>query len=114
MDDFNRGKNDAYSQAALQGIGIGSQARAQALQEQAYIKDRPLNVINALRTGNQLQAPVYQQQAQQATTGGTNYLGAQQAASQYALDANNAKTGSQNALMGGLFNLGGSYLGAMK
>jgi len=112
MRDFNNARNDAYSQAALQGIGIGNTARQNAITEQQYQQDRPLNIINALRTGNQMQAPVYQQQAQQATTGGANYLGATQAIGDYNLNASNARTGSSNAMMGGLFNLGGAAIGA--
>jgi len=108
MRDFNLGKNDAYSQAALQGISLGDTARQQAIQEQAYNQDRPLNIVNALRTGNQTNMPQFAGYTQQATTAGPNY--SQAAGQQYQGDLNsyNAQVGQQNSAMNGLFNAGGS------
>lgn len=111
MTNYNQGRNDLEMQAALQGINLDQQNRSAALQEQAYIKDRPLNLINALRTGNQVQNPQFQQFAQQATTQGANMLGAAQA--QYGADVNSTNTNNANqqALMGGLFDVGAGLAG---
>ena len=109
---FQQGRNDAYTQAALQGMNIGQQARQQALQEQAFLRNEPLNTLNAVRTGAQVTNPTFSNVPQQATTQGPNYL--QAAQSQYGADlANyNAQQQGQNAMMSGLFSLGGAALGS--
>lgn len=101
--------NDLQLQAALQGINLDQANRSAALQEQAYLQDRPLNLINALRSGNQVQAPQFQQFAQQATTQGPNMLGAAQAQGQ----ANAAQQANSSNAMGGLFSLGGAAIGGL-
>lgn len=112
QDDIGRQENDAYSQAALQGISTGQQARQQGIQEQQYFNTRDLNALNALRTGSQVTNPTFGGYAQQATTAGPDMLGA--AGAQYSADiaANNANNASSGALMGGLFSLGSAALGA--
>lgn len=112
MTQFNQGKNDAYSQAALQGISLQDQARNSALQEDSFLRNQPLNELNALRAGSQLTQPTFNATPQQATTAGPNYLGAADAQYQALLNAYSNKTASNNALMGGLFNLGGAAIGA--
>ena len=54
------------NQAAEANFGQGlaasqvqNQARAQALQEQDYLRNQPINIINALRTGNQVNMPQF-------------------------------------------------------
>jgi hypothetical protein len=111
MDQANRQANDAYSQAALQGIGLGQQARQQGIQEQAYLADRPLNVVNALRTGNQTQLPQFQQTPNQTTTAGPDLLGAANMQYGQQMNAFNAQNANNANMMGGLLSLGGK-LGA--
>jgi hypothetical protein len=82
------------------------------LQEQAYLQDRPLNLINALRTGAQVQNPQFQQFAQQQTTAGPNMLGAAQADYGSQMDAYNAEQAQSGGLMNGLFGLGMAGLGS--
>lgn len=108
MRTFNEGRNDAYQQAVLAGINT----MPQTYQMASALRSQPLNELNALRTGSQVQNPTFQSVPQQATTSGANYLGAAQAQYNGALDAYNAETGGQNAMMGGLFGLGGSLFGA--
>ena len=98
--------NDLQMQAALQGINLDQANRSAALQEQAYLQDRPLNLINALRTGNQVQAPQFQQFAQQATTAGPDILGATNAQYNAAVDATNARNAQTSGMMGGLLGVG--------
>lgn len=112
MTLYGQQKNDAYTQAALQGINVGQQARQQALQEQETLRQDPLNTLNALRSGSQVTNPTFNSVPQQATTSGTNYLGAADAAYQAALNGYSNQTASNNALMGGLFNLGGAAIGS--
>ena len=98
--------NDLQLQAALQGINLDQANRAAALQEQAYIQDRPLNLINALRTGNQVQAPQFQQFAQQATTAGPDLLGAANAQYGAQVDATNAQNAQSSGMLSGLMGVG--------
>lgn len=98
--------NDLQMQAALQGINLDQANRSAALQEQAYMQDRPLNLINALRSGNQVQAPQFQQFAQQATTSGPDMLGATGAQYNAAIEANNARNAGMSGALGGLFGIG--------
>lgn len=91
---FETSKNDLLSQAALKGIDLDRAARASAIaeqqanlstnadirgrsiSEQAALKDRPLNLINALRSGSQVTSPTFNSFAQQQTTKGADILGA--------------------------------------
>jgi len=121
--------NDLELQAASQGIGLDMANRQQSLAEQQAAltgnlnlrgsqanetyaaKQNPLNLINALKSGSQVQAPTFGSYAQQATTSGADMLGA--ANSQYgaSLDAANATNAQNNAMTSGLFSLGGAIGG---
>lgn len=98
--------NDLQMQAALQGISLDQANRASALQEQAYIQDRPLNLVNALRSGAQVQSPQFQSYYNQGQTQGANYLGAAQSQYQADLDATNAANAQSAGLAKGLFGVG--------
>jgi hypothetical protein len=98
--------NDLRLQAALQGINLDQANRSAALQEQAYLQDRPLNLINALRAGNQVQAPQFQQFAQQATTSGPDMMRAAQLGYGAQMDAYNADQAAGSGMFGGLFDVG--------
>jgi hypothetical protein len=108
MRDFNQGRNDAYQQAILAGINT----MPQTFQMSTALRNQPLNELNALRTGSQVTNPTFQQAPQQQTTAGANYLGAAGMQGQADMNAYNAGVGQNNALMSGLFNLGGAALGA--
>ena len=111
MTDLNNARNDATSQAALQGIGLGQQARQQGIQEQQYFNSRDLNNLNALRTGSQVTNPTFSSYNQQATTGGPDMMGAAQAGFNSNLGSVNANNAFGSSAMQSLFNLGGSYAG---
>jgi len=86
--------NDLELQAASQGIGLDMANRQQSLAEQQAAltgnlnlrgsqanetyaaKQNPLNLINALKSGSQVQAPQFGSYAQQATTSGPDLSGA--------------------------------------
>ena len=107
--DFNVGRNDAYQQAILAGINTMPQTYqlAQALRSQ------PLNELNALRTGSQVQNPTFNQAPQQQTTAGANQLGATQAQYGSALDATNAKNaaaGQTTSALAGLAGTAGMFM----
>lgn len=104
QDTFNRGKNDAYSQAALQGIGLDNQARQQGFQEQSYLRGLPMNELNALRSGSQVSSPQFNQVPQNQ---GANYLAAAQLQGNDNMAGYNASSANQSNMMGGLFSLAG-------
>ena len=112
MTDQGQRENDLMTQAALQGINTGMTARQQGIQEQTYMQDRPLNVVNALRTGNQVQGPQFVNAPQQGFAPGPDLLGAANSQYQADLGAYNAKAAQQGGLMSGLFGLGGAALGS--
>jgi len=100
LDTFNRGRNDARSQASLQGIGLDTQARQQGFQEQSYLRGLPMNELNALRSGSQVSSPQFNQVPQNQ---GANYLAAAQLQGNDNMAGYNAASASQNNMMGGLW-----------
>ena len=102
MRTFNEGRNDAYQQANLGAIQTAPQtyqlANAQYMQ--------PLNTLNAIRTGAQVQNPQFG-----STPAGANYLGAAQAQGQGNMGLYNAEAGQANAFNQGLFSLGSAAIG---
>jgi hypothetical protein len=103
-------ENDLLLGATTQGFGVGQQARQQGLQEQAYLRNEPLNTLNAVRSGAQVQGPTFVNSAQQATTGGADILGATQMGYNAQMGAANAQNAANNAMTQGLFSLGGAAL----
>lgn len=110
MTDQSQSENDLMTQAALQGINTGLTARQQGMQEQAYIQDRPLNVVNALRTGNQVQGPQFVNPSQQGFAPGPDLLGATRDQYGAAVGANNANAASRSATTTGLMGIAGTAL----
>lgn len=106
----NQRENDLLLGATTQGFGIGQQARQQGLAEQAYLRNEPLNTLNAVRTGSQVQSPSFVNSAQQATTAGPDILGATQMGYNAQLGAANAQNAANNAFTSGLMSLGGTAL----
>jgi len=103
-------ENDLLAAATTQGFGVGQQARQSALQEQAYLRNEPLNTLSAVRTGAQVTGPQFVNSAQQATTAGPDILGATQMGYNAQMGAANAQNAANNAMTQGLFGLGGAAL----
>jgi hypothetical protein len=99
-------ENDLLAAATTQGFGVGQQARQTALQEQAYLRNEPLNTLSAVRTGSQVTGPQFVNSAQQATTAGPDLLGA--AGMQYnaQLGDFNQRQAAQQNFNQGLMGLG--------
>lgn len=94
----------------LAGDQFVNQARNQALQEQEFLRQEPLNILNALRTGNQASLPTFGN-----VSAGNNIQAApiyQATADQYAA-AQNAyqnKMANYSSLLGGLGSIGGAAI----
>lgn len=108
---FTNAANAQAMQQAQARAQLANAARAQGFQETAYNQLQPINVINALRTGTQVQNPNFVNPAQQALTAGPDLLGAAQANYGAQLGAYNAQQAANQGFLGGLMNLGGT-LGA--
>jgi hypothetical protein len=110
MANQSQRENDLLLGATTQGFGVGDTARKSALAEQAYLRNEPLNTLNAVRTGSQVQGPSFVNSAQQATTAGPDILGATQMGYNAQLGAANAQNAARNQMTQGLFSLGGAAL----
>lgn len=107
-------ENQAQAQRvaqALQNAGLTNTARQNSIQEQTFLRQLPLQELNALRTGAQPGMPSFQPYGQQQTTTGANMLGAAQAQGQFDQGLFNAQQSGVNANVSGLYGLAG--MGAM-
>jgi hypothetical protein len=112
---YNRAKqlqpqkeNDILLGATTQGFGVGQQARQQGFQELAYQRNEPINTLNAVRAGSQVTGPQFVNSFNQATTAGADYMGAAGLTGQANIANANAENARTNAMMSGLFSLGGA------
>lgn len=104
--NFSQAKNDAYSQAALQGINLDIQARDRALQEQSL----PMNAINAYLGGTNVMTPQFTDYAQQANAQAPDLMGAAQGQYGAQMNSANAKNAAAANTQSGLFSLAGGAL----
>jgi hypothetical protein len=113
---FGLDKANAYNQAMLS-------AQGQAVQDITAQYNSPINMLNALRSGQQVQQPGVGQTAQTANSNvgaapyasvaqGNYAIGSQNfnAAQQLQQSQYQAQQQQQNQLLGGLFGLGGSLI----
>lgn len=98
QDELARQKTFAYDQAQQGAISTGDNAQATQLQLQSAIKNAPLNQLNALRSGTQIQNPTFQN-APGASAAPTDVAGIINQEYQNQLAAS-------NNFMNGLFGLG--------
>jgi hypothetical protein len=101
QNQFNRG---------LAGAQFGNQARNQALQEAEFARTEPLNMLNALRTGNSVNLPQFGN-----VSGGAGIAAApiyQATQDQYSAAMQNyqQRVAQQSALMSGIGSLGSAAI----
>lgn len=107
---FQQGNTDFSNNIAL---GNYQQGQNQAsLGQQQAVRSQGLNDINALTSGQQVQAPTFGQYGQAGVATSPNYLGAAQSQYNAILDATNAQADKTSSFNNGLFNLGGAFLGS--
>lgn len=104
MRNFSEGENDAFNQLLLTG-------RGQAIQEALTARNQPINEITSLLSGTNVSMPQF------GSTPGLNVNPADIMGATYAsanINAQNAAQAQQrqNAMMGGLFGLGGAAITA--
>jgi hypothetical protein len=124
LDQQGRNVNDIRLQASLAGgqeantlfnqglagASFNNQARAQSLQEQDYLRSQPLNLLNALRTGNQVSMPQFANLSTGANVAAAPVYQAVNDEYQAKMDAYKSKQSTFGALLGGLGTLGGAAL----
>lgn len=101
-------ENDLLAAATTQGFGVGQQANQQAYNQAMTNYNLPLNTLNSLRTGAQVQNPTFINAPQQATTSGADLLGATQMGYNAQLGASNAANAAQSNFNSGLMGLAGA------
>lgn len=110
---FDQRQNDRLVSSIIQGTQTGLQARGQGFSEQAYQRNEPINTLNAVRSGSQVTNPnsFYVNAPQQATTAGADMLGAAGMTGNAAIANANANNAQRNAMIQGLFSIGGTMAG---
>ena len=103
-------ENDLYTQAALQGIDLGDQARNSAIQEQSFFRNEPLNMLNAVRSASPVNVPQFQGY-NGANVAAAPLFGAAQAQGQADMNRYGIQQAGNNAMMSGLFSLGSAGIG---
>jgi hypothetical protein len=125
QDTTNRAYGGARDAAILQGYGQGNQniaqrqgiagllgnSNAQMISQQLALRNLPLNELNALRTGTQIQAPNAQAQYQTPQMANTDVMGAYDRQYQGQLANYNAQQASNNSMIGALGGIAGAAIG---
>jgi hypothetical protein len=102
-------ENDLYLGATTQGFQTGLAANQQGFGQAGYIRNEPINTLNAIRSGSQVTNPSYiSNTPQQATTAGADVLGAAQMGYNAQMGNFNAQQAAQQNFNSGLMGLGGA------
>lgn len=110
-NDFNLAAQQAATGQEQTQFGMDTQARQNAISQQAYLRQLPLNEINALRSGAQINVPQFQSFSA-VNAAAAPIMGATTAQGQWDQNMYNQQMAGSNAMMSGLFSLGGAALGA--
>lgn len=101
--------NQMYNQG-LASAQYSDQARAQALQEQDYARNAPLNMLNNLRTGNQSTTPQFQNMGTGVNVAAAPVYAAVNDQAQAAQQQYQNQGSLMGSLLGGLGTLGGAAI----
>ena len=107
---FTNAERQQQLQEQLANANLSNQQRQAALQELLAMRLNPLNELNALRTGNQVQTPQFTPSPSVGVQP-ADYAGAAQNQFNAQMGGYNADVASNNAMMQGLFGIGAGYLG---
>jgi hypothetical protein len=105
---FDQTQNDKLTSAVVGGMQTGLAANQQGYNQAQSNLNMPINMLNSLRTGNNLTSPTYANSANMANIPGVDYSGA--GVNQYnaQLAQTNANNAASGGFLGGLMNLGGT------
>lgn len=118
LSDEAKAVNDARLAAVLAGgqeqerlFNIGLASRQQGIQELDYQRNSPINVINALRTGNQVSMPQFQNRNAGATIDAAPIYASVNDKYNADVQAYNTKMQGYGAMLSGLGKIGGAAIG---
>lgn len=118
LTQFQQGRNDAYNQASLAGINLGmqqqgltNQQQQQAFQNESYLRQLPLQELQALMGGTQVSMPQMPGYSQAGLGQAPDLVGSANANYNAALNQYNANQAQQSGLFGGLGSIAGAGIG---
>lgn len=112
VNDFRLGADTQAGNAAAQQYGLEGQTRDRAIAERANLRSQPINEVAALLgTGSGVQGPQFVN-TPQSNIAPTDVSGNYWNAYQSQVQQQQLQQQQQNAMMGGLFGLGSTGLGA--
>jgi hypothetical protein len=103
---YNQAQNQGYNQN-LQGAQFGNTAAQQSLAQQLQLRNQPLNEINSLMSGSQIQNPQFQGYTGSNVAAAPTFQGAQ-AGGQQAMDIYGQKMAASNAQTAALASVAGT------
>ena len=106
---LSQAQNDQLTSAVVGGFSTGLAANQQQFAQDAAKYQMPLNQLNAFRSAS---SPNYVAPYNQGAIAGPDYLTAYNQSQQNQIAANAAAQSGQNAVTGGLFDIGSSLLGS--
>lgn len=109
LQDYNQAQ-EAQFQQGLAASQFQNQARAQALQEADYFKNQPLNMLNALRSGNQTTLPQFGNVSAGSNIQAAPIYAATNDGYNAALAKYKADLAASSGVLGGLASLGGAAI----
>lgn len=130
LEDMRNTQNRAYADARQKATLMGGdeqsrnlsnminaiqaqQGQRQAgIQERAFLRSMPLNEANAIRSGSQVTLPQFQNYAANTNIQSPPIFQGTMADFNARQGAANAQNAANSSMMGGLFNLGSSAIGA--
>lgn len=117
MARADRGLTDARMQAVMAGgqeesrqAQLSQMLRQAGIQEQAWMRQLPLNELNALRTGAQVQGPKFDNYYTGGNAAAAPVFDAGMAQGSYDMNSYNQAMGGWNAMLGGLGSMGSAFL----
>lgn len=105
QDDIGQQENDQRRQAVVEALKV----RPQVMQEELALRNIPLNEVNALRTGSQVQMPQFQSYGSSGAQA-PDIMGATNQQYQAQLGQHNAQAAQGASALGGLASLGGAAM----
>lgn len=103
----NAAKSTQFSQG-MANANLANQTNQQAFNQAQTNLNNPINMFNALRQGSQVTSPNYVNSANMPNVQGADLTGAAQNTYNAQLGSYNAQNASNNGLLGGLMQLGGT------
>lgn len=105
----NTAQQQEYNQM-LNSANLSNSARTQGFQEAEFLRTEPLNILNALRTGNQASIPTFGNMGTGVGITPAPIYNATQDAYNSALQNYNIQAQQYGGLLGGLASLGGAAI----